>query len=97
MLLRRLFDRARTQIRDSVKSVLLFVTTDGKGPRVALRLNEISDMVAFSHEQLTPTGALGVADSERLSGVFSGYLNSGTDKDCLLVDVNGLLDTVLQA
>ena len=68
----------------------------GKEPRVALRLNEISDMVSFSQDQLTETDALGVADSERLSSVFTGYINSGSDKDCLLVDIDGLLEAISQ-
>jgi purine-binding chemotaxis protein CheW len=92
--LRRLFDRARGQISDSIKSVLLFITTDGKEPRVALRLNEISDMIGFSRSQVTKTGSLGVADNERLAGVFAGYLSTGGDNDCLLVDVEGLLSTI---
>jgi len=92
--LRRLFDRARDQVRDSIRSVLLFVTTNGKEPRVALRLNQISDMVTFGKDSLTPTNSLGVAEAERLSGVISGYLSSRADKDCLLVDVDGLLNAV---
>jgi len=93
--LRRLFDRARGQIQDSIRSVLLFVTTDGKAPRVALRLDEISDMVSFSLEQITSTNALGVGENERLARALKGYLSTGADKDCLLVDVDGLLETVL--
>ncbi|VAW80362.1 hypothetical protein MNBD_GAMMA15-1403 [hydrothermal vent metagenome] len=95
--LRRLFDRARGQIRDSIRSVLLFVTIDGKAPRVALRLNEISDMVSFTLEQITSTTSLGVGDGERLASVLKGYLSAGSDKDCLLIDVDGLLETVLTA
>lgn len=95
--LRRLFDRARGQIQDSIRSVLLFVTVDGKVPRVALRLNEISDMVSFTMEQITSTNSLGVGDEERLASVLKGYLSAGSDKDCLLVDVDGLLETVLTA
>ena len=95
--LRRLFDRARGQIRDSIRSVLLFVTVDGKAPRVALRLNEISDMVSFTPEQITATSDLGVGDQERLARAMKGYLNTGSDKDCLLIDVDGLLETVLAA
>jgi len=93
--LHRLFDRARGQIRDSIRSVLLFVTTDGKAPRVALRLNEISDMVSFTLEQITSTHTLGVGSDERLARALKGYLSTGSDKDCLLVDVDGLLETVL--
>lgn len=93
--LRRLFGRAREQIRDSIKSVLLFITVDGKEPRVALRLNEISDMVGFSADQVTATASLGIAESERLAGVFKGYLNTGAEHDCLLVDVEGLLSSIL--
>lgn len=94
--LRRLFDRARGQISDSIKSVLLFITIDGKEPRVALRLNEISDMIGFSPAQVTQTGSLGVTDSERLAGVFAGYLNTGGDNDCLLVDIEGLLGAIFK-
>ncbi|MFQ5645059.1 MAG: hypothetical protein ACE5FQ_15390, partial [Thiogranum sp.] len=94
--LRRLFERARGQIRDSVKSVLLFITTDGKEPRVALRLDEISDMIGFRMAQLTQTDSLGISDSEYLAEVFAGYLNSGGDRDCLLIDVDGLLETILK-
>ncbi len=93
--LRRLFDRARGQIQDSIRSVLLFVTTDGKAPRVALRLDEISDMVSFTSDQITNTSTLGVASEERLARALKGYLSTGSDKDCLLVDVEGLLETVL--
>jgi len=92
--LRRLFDRARGQIRDSIRSVLLFVTTDGKAPRVALRLNEISNMVSFTPDQLTVTASLGVADDERLAGAMAGYLSTGDAEDCLLVNVEGLLETI---
>ncbi len=92
--LRRLFDRARGQIRDSIRSVLLFVTTDGKAPRVALRLNEISNMVSFTPDQVTVTASLGVADDERLAGAMAGYLSTGDAEDCLLVNVDGLLETI---
>jgi len=95
--LRRLFDRARGQIQDSIRSVLLFVTVDGKAPRVALRLNEISDMVSFTLGQITSTTSLGVGNGERLASVLQGYLSAGSDKDCLLIDVEGLLETVLAA
>lgn len=95
--LQRLFDRARGQIRDSIKSVLLFVTTNGKEPRVALRLNEISDMVSFSPEQVTSTDSLGVSDDERLANVLTGYLCTDGNKDCLLVNVDGLLGAVLSS
>ena len=95
--LQRLFDRARGQIRDSIKSVLLFVTTNGKEPRVALRLNEISDMVSFSPEQVTSTDSLGVSANERLADVLTGYLCTGGNKDCLLVNVDGLLEAVLSS
>jgi len=92
--LRRLFDRARGQIRDSIRSVLLFVTTDGKAPRVALRLNEISNMVSFTPDQVTVTASLGVADDERLAGAMAGYLTTGDAEDCLLMNVDGLLETI---
>lgn len=93
--LQRLFGRAREQIHDSIRSVVLFVTVDGKSPRVALRLNEISDMVSFTPDQITDTASLGVTDNERLAGVLDGYLSAGNDKDCLLVNVNGLLESIL--
>ncbi len=95
--LRRLFERARDQISESIKSVLLFITTDGKQPRVALRLNEISDMIGYSSAQVTRTGSLGVADSERLANVFAGYLSTGGDNDCLLVDIEGLLAAIFES
>ena len=94
--LRRLFNRAREQIRDSIRSVLLFITTDGKEPCIALRLNEISDMVGFCPAQVTTTTSLGITDGERLAAVFRGYLNTGADRDCLLVDVEGMLATMLR-
>ena len=97
MELRRLFGRAREQVRDSIRSVLLFVTIDGKAPRVALRLNEISDMVSFTPDQITSTTSLGVGNDERLARILKDYLSAGSDKDCLLVDVDGLLETVLTA
>jgi len=94
--LRRLFDRARSQVHDSIKSVLLFITVDGKEPKVALRLNEISDMVGYSLAQVTATDSLGVSDTERLADVFSGYLNTGSECDCLLINVDGLLKSVVK-
>lgn len=94
--LRRLFGRARDQVRDSIKSVMLFITIDGKEPRLALRLNEISDMVGFSLDRVTRTDALGVSNDERLAAVFAGYLDTGDDNDCLLIDVDGLLAAILQ-
>jgi len=95
--LRRIFKHARAQIRDAIKSVLLFVTTNGKEPQLALRLNEISDMVGFSTEQITPINALGITDDERLAGTLSGYLNIETGQDCLLVNVEGLLEAILSS
>ncbi len=94
--LRRLFDRARSQVHDSIKSVLLFITVDGKEPKLALRLNEISDMVGYSLAQVTATGSLGISEAERLGGVFSGYLNTDSEQDCLLIDVDGLLKSIIQ-
>jgi len=73
------------------------VTTDGKAPRVALRLNEISNMVSFTPDQLTVTASLGVADDERLAGAMAGYLSTGDAEDCLLVNVDGLLETIFSA
>ena len=54
-------------------------------------------MIGFSSAQVTQTGSLGVADSERLAGVFSGYLNTGGDNDCLLVDIEGLLGAIFES
>ncbi len=94
-LLRRLFGRARAQIRERIKSVLLFITTDGKTPCLALRLNEIKDMVEFEPSALTVTSEIGIGDGERLADVFIGYIDSGNERDSLLIDIDGLLAALL--
>ena len=95
-LLRRLFGRARGQIRERIKSVLLFITTDGKTPCLALRLNEIKDMVEFPSSALTVTNEIGIGDSEHLADVFIGYIDSGNERDSLLFDIDGLLAAMLE-
>ncbi|HHJ13774.1 MAG TPA: hypothetical protein ENJ79_05260 [Gammaproteobacteria bacterium] len=91
--LRRLFEHARSQIRDSIRSVLLFVTLDGKEPRLALRLNEISDMVSFQPGNIAATHSLGIPAQERLARVFQGYIQAGGNQDCLLLDIEGLIES----
>ncbi len=93
--LQRLFNRARNQIRDRIKSVLLFITTNGKDPCIALLLNEIDDMIEFDPSQISETTRIGVTDEERLAKVFVGYINRGDDRDSLLIDVHGLLEAAL--
>jgi len=54
-------------------------------------------MVSFTPDQLTVTASLGVADDERLAGAMAGYLSTGDAEDCLLVNVDGLLETIFSA
>ncbi len=94
--LRRLFERARSQIKDRIKYVLLFITTDGKSPCLALRLNEIDDIVEFSNSQVTVTEDVGVLNHAHLSNIFTGYIDSGNERDNLLFDMDGLLAAVTE-
>jgi len=89
--LRRLFARARRQVRDSMKSVLLFLTSDGALPELALRLDEISDIVAYTRDRLLPATDLNHNRDDTLAEVFPHYIAQQDGPDCLLVDAERLV------
>lgn len=91
MHLRRLFAKARRQIRDSMKTVLLFLTCDGGTPVLALRLDEIGDIVSYSSDRLLSAGGLGNVERDELVDVFPNYIEQPKGPDCLLMDAERLV------
>lgn len=90
--LRALFARARDQIQNGMRQVLLFVTTDGKTPCYALKIDDINDVINFSPDefQSSRAGALGLI--QKIEHVIEGIYTRDNLPDCLYFDINKMTD-----
>ncbi|MEQ8766639.1 MAG: chemotaxis protein CheW [Planctomycetota bacterium] len=70
----RHFDRARHQIEESMRTVLLFITLDGVKPAYALKLDEISDVDTFDHDQFVPGNDVGIPVRDPSRNWIMGFL-----------------------
>lgn len=96
--LRRLFKRAREQLHDSMRPVLLMITSDsGETPALALRIDEIADVVTFENGSIVTHRRIGVPIRNVAEGLLVGVAPSASGCDCLVVDPVKMLSVVQQA
>lgn len=88
--LRRTFEFARETLRSSQHIVLLYVTSDGRTPRMALRIDDISDILTFEERDRVPLSSIELPAGAIPRGMISDYLR-GKSGDCLLLDPGALM------
>ncbi|MCU7835098.1 MAG: chemotaxis protein CheW [gamma proteobacterium symbiont of Taylorina sp.] len=88
-LLKR-FDQARTHLKESSRQVLLYVTEDGTTPIVALRIDDINDVIDFKPEQFKPMDRINNILNETASDLVIAYLKQEGHTDCLLIESSNL-------
>ncbi len=93
--LKKHFSHAREQIMDSLHTVVINVTNDGRTPVVALQIDEIHEVMNFSREDLVSLDQIGLDNIPGMDGFFRGYLRSEDNKrSCLLLDTRDLLNNI---
>jgi len=90
-LLKR-FEQARTHLTESARQVLLYITEDGTTPIVALRIDDINDVVDFKPEQFKPMEHINNILSGSASEIVVAYLKQSEQADCLLVEASNLIN-----
>lgn len=90
-LLKR-FEQARTHLTESARQVLLYVTEDGNTPIVALRIDDINDVVDFKPEQFKPMERINTILSGPAADAVIAYLKQSEQADCLLVEASSLIN-----
>jgi len=86
-----LFERVRSQITTSIKTVFIFLTVDGNTPCVALCVDEISDVETATKNGLTSMSEIAIPLIDSTMKYLSGYQKLLSDNDCLLIDLELLL------
>jgi chemotaxis signal transduction protein len=89
-LLKR-FEQARTYLRESSRQVLLYVTENGTDPTLALRIDDINDVVDFKPEQFKPMQSVNTLLNQAAAQVVVAYLKQNNQADSLLVDATRLV------
>lgn len=90
-LLKR-FELARTHLSESSRQVLLYITEDGTTPIVALRIDDINDVVDFKPEQFKPMDHINTLLTGPAAEVVIAYLKQPEQADCLLVEASNLIN-----
>jgi chemotaxis signal transduction protein len=88
-LLKR-FEQARAHLKESTRQVLLFITEDGTTPTVALRIDDINDVIDFKPEQFKTMERLNSLLSSEASELVIAYLKQAEQADCLLIEASNL-------
>ena len=84
--LRKTFHHARIQLKESIRDVVLNLTTDGETPLVGLKIDEINDVITYPRERLLPLSDVGLPMAAHTERLFTGYLSNDKGEDCLLID-----------
>lgn len=90
-LLKR-FEQARTHLKESTRQVLLYVTEDGITPTVALRIDDINDVIDFKPEQFKVMDRINSILTDEASELVVAYLKQAENADCLLVEASNLVN-----
>lgn len=89
------FDHARSQIEESLHTVVINITNDGIKPLVALQIDEIHEVMNFNRSDLRTLDKIGLEAVLEMEGLFKGYLGSQDNRNsCLLLDSCNLLTSV---
>lgn len=93
--LKKYFSHARSQIEDSMHTVVINITNDGTKPLVALQIDEIHEVMNFNKSDLRGLDKMGLDAVLEMDGLFKGYLGSeDNSSSCLLLDTKNLLSNV---
>lgn len=90
-LLKR-FDQARTHLKESSRQVLLYITEDGISPTVALRIDDINDVIDFKPEQFKAMDRINSILSGEAAELVIAYLKQSAQADCLLIEASNLIN-----
>ncbi len=86
------FEQARTHLKESTRQVLLYITEDGSTPTVALRIDDINDVIDFKPTQFKAMDRInGILNSEA-SELVVAYLKQSDHADCLLIEAANLIN-----
>lgn len=94
--LHRTFDFARESLRSSQHTVLLYITSDGRSPRMALRIDNISDILTFDEKDRVSLDRIELPAGAIAKDMISDYLR-GKAGDCLLLEPDTLARLADQA
>jgi len=86
-----LFERMRSQILSSIRTVYIYLTIDGATPCVALCVDEITDVETVVESGFTSMSTMALPTDQSSLQYLSGYQKLTSDNDCLLVDLELLL------
>jgi len=93
--LKKYFSHARSQIEESMHTVVINITNDGIKPLVALQIDEIHEVMNFNKSDLRSLDKMGLDAVLEMEGLFKGYLGSQDNRSsCLLLDTKNLLSNV---
>lgn len=93
--LKKHFTHARDQVEDSLHTVVINITNDGSKPVVALLIDEIHEVMNFTHADLIGLERIGLDAIEGMEGYFKGYLGGqDNSSSCLLLDTENLLNNI---
>jgi len=93
--LRKHFSHARSQIEESLHTVVINITNDGDNPLMALQIDEIHEVMDFNQSDLRDLERMGLDVVLEMEGLFKGYLGSDDNQSsCLLLDTSNLLVNV---
>ena len=86
------FEQARTHLRESTRQVLLYITEDGVNPTVALRIDDINDVIDFKTHQFKSIERIGSLLNSQASNLIIAYLKQEKQADSLLIDASQLIN-----
>ncbi|MGB9671256.1 MAG: CZB domain-containing protein [Halothiobacillaceae bacterium] len=89
--LRRTFAFARDALRTGQHTVYLYLTSDGRTPRLALRLDDISDIRGYAWKDHIPLDAIELPPKAMPKELIRAYLRGDGQHDCLLLEPEHLL------
>lgn len=85
---RRLVNHAITQLSEFTRSVLLFVSKNGRRPSLGLRIDEVAEIVNYHPEHVLRPSEVAVNYPPGLRDLVVAYLSDGQRPDCIMVDLN---------
>lgn len=86
------FDQARVHLKESTRQVLLYITEDGTTPTIALRIDDINDVIDFKAEQFKPMDRINNMLTDEASELVVAYLKQMEQADCLLIEASNLIN-----
>lgn len=86
------FEQARIHLTESSRQVLLYITENGTSPTVALRIDDINDVVDFKTEQFKPMEGINNILNGSAAEIVVAYLKQTDQADCLLVEASNLVN-----